>query len=81
MPPLGTRTTNSTKIRVARTGNTTSPNGSLGMMVNWAIPVLIPCFLDLCTVLVRDPELPYPGLLHPGEQHLILAEYYFPAGA
>lgn len=57
-----------------------SPSRSLRLIVNWAIPVLIPCFLAPRIVTIRDSE-PSQDLLHPRDQHLILAEYYILAGA
>ena len=80
IPSLGPRTSISTKLRVVGTGNTISPSRSWRMKGSWAISVLIPCFLDPCIVPAGDSE-PYQGLLHPEEQHLILAEYYFLEGS
>lgn len=80
LPPLGTRTSRSTKLVVAGMGKCYVPSGSLGMMVNAALPVLTHCFLDPCVVPIGDPE-PYQSLLHSGEQFLLLAEYCLLASA
>lgn len=73
-------TSNSKKVRAAGMGTTMSPCGSVGMIVNGANPVLIPCFVDPYIVRTGDSK-PYQSLLYPGEQHLFLAEDCLLAGA